>query len=111
MLEQFCKNVKDALDYTVDFYRFLQDEEVLQNVVCTISPDTMTASRLEYDDRKAKVWIMGGVDKEVYTVRFEITTNFNRRKTFDFQIRTLGEEAEYSLVSITDTTVLTGRLP
>lgn len=111
MLEQFCKNVQDALDYTIDFHRFLTEGELLQDVTCEIAPDTMTASRLEFDDRKVKVWLMGGVDRQVFVIQINITTTKNRRKSFQFRVRTVGDEAAYSTVSINDTTVLTGRLP
>lgn len=111
MLEQFCKDVQDALDYTVDFYRFLNEGETLQDVTVEIAPNTMTASRVEFDDRKVKVWLMGGVHRQVYVVKINITTTKNRRKAFQYRVRTLGEEAQYVTVSVADTTVLTGRLP
>jgi len=110
MLEQFCKRCDESLDYVVDFYRWLGTREVITECTAVVTPDTITVSRLAFTEKKAVVWLMGGVDQEVYLIEVTITTDKGRRKTFEFQVRTVGEPGGFPSVSIADTSVVTGKL-
>jgi hypothetical protein len=73
----------DTLDYTRDFGEFLEEDEMLDDVQWSISPDDASielgsgsyAATVSADGKRATVWIVGGTAGETYTVTATATTD------------------------------------
>lgn len=115
MLEYYCKSSREALDYTIDFNRFLIGRESIVSASAVISapvvaePDTtLTITRVGYTKNQVAVWLIGGEDKIQYTVTVTIDTDKGRRKEVSFLLRTTGAADEIVTVDIANTTATIG---
>lgn len=115
MLEYFCKESREALDYTVDFNRFLIGREyiigasaVVSAPVITEASATLQITRVGYTKNQVAVWLTGGEDGLQYTVTVTIDTDQGRRKEQSFLIKTTGTAGAVAVVDIADTTATIG---
>lgn len=115
MLEYYCKDAREALDYTVDFHRFLVGRESIIGASATISAPTvtdpnktLTITRVGYTQNQVVVWVTGGEDRVQYTVNVTIDTDQGRRKSESFLLMTNGDWAGVPVVDIADTTATIG---
>lgn len=115
MLEYFCKDSREALDYTVDFNRFLIGREHITGASAVISApfvteplNTLQITRVGYTKNQVVVWLSGGEDKIQYTVTVTIDTDQGRRKEQSFLITTNGVSGGVAIVDISDTTATIG---
>lgn len=117
MLEYFCKASREALDYTIDFNRFLVGRERITGASAVVSaPAVIDAdavlqiARVGYTTNQVVVWLAGGENGMQYTVTVTIDTDQGRRKEQSFLIRTAGYAGAVPVVNITDTTATIGFL-
>lgn len=115
MLEYFCKQSRESLDYTVDFNRFLIGRESITAASATITapvitdPDaTLIITRVGYTKNQVAVWVTGGEDNVQYTVTITIDTDQGRRKEQVFLIQTSGTGQAVPIIDIADTTATIG---
>ena len=115
MLEYFCKESREALDYTVDFNRFLIGREYIVGASAVVSaPEiteagaTLQITRVGYTKNQVAVWLTGGEDAMQYTVTVTIDTDQGRRKEESFRIKTTGTAGAVAVVDIADTTATIG---
>lgn len=115
MLEYFCKESRESLDYTVDFNRFLSGREfiigasaVLVGALPVDADSTLQITRVGYTKNQVTVWLAGGEDNEQYTVTVTIDTDQGRRKEESFLIKTTGIAGAVAIVDIADTTASIG---
>ncbi len=115
MLEYFCKKSREALDYTIDFNRFLIGREfiigasaVITGSAASVEGQVMQITRVDYTKNQVAVWLTGGEDDVQYTVTVTIDTDQGRRKEQSFLVRTTGTSAEAVFVDISGTTVTIG---
>lgn len=115
MLEYFCKQSRESLDYTVDFNRFLIGRESIIAASATITAPVVTdpgatliITRVDYTKNQVAVWVTGGEDGIQYTVTITIDTDQGRRKEQEFLIQTSGTGSVVPIVDIADTTATIG---
>ena len=115
MLEYYCKSAREALDYTIDFNRFLQGREYITGASAVISAPsitdqdaTLTITRVGYTKNQVAVWLAGGEDSIQYTVTVTIDTDQGRRKEVSFLLTTTGAAGEITVVDIADSTATIG---
>lgn len=115
MLEFYCKDSSETLDYTIDFSRFLSGREFITAASAVISAPTvgdpaltLQTHRVEYISNQVAVWLMGGENGVQYTVTVSIDTSQGRQRDASFFIQTKGETTEPTVVSIADTAVTIG---
>lgn len=115
MLEYYCKESREALDYTIDFNRFLIGRESIISASAVVlapvvtDPDaTLTISRVGYTKNQVAVWLLGGEDRVQYMVTVTIDTDKGRRKEVSFLITTTGQADEVVTVNISDVTATIG---
>ena len=115
MLEFYCKDSGETLDYAVDFNRFLRGREyitaasaVIEAPVVTDPALTLQTHRVEYNANQVAVWLMGGENAVQYTVTVSIETSQGRKRDASFFIQTKGTTTEAAVVSIQDTTAVIG---
>ena len=115
MLEYFCKASREALDYTIDFNRFLIGRESIVSASAVVlalavtDPDaTLTFSRVGYTKNQVAVWLAGGEDRIQYTVTVTIDTDQGRRKEQSFLLTTTGTTGGVAIVDIADTMATIG---
>ena len=115
MLEYYCKDSREALDYTIDFNRFLIGREYIIGASAVITAPTvtdpgatLTITRVGYTKNQVSVWVTGGEDRVQYTVSVTIDTDQGRRKTESFLLTTNGDWDGIPVVNITDTTATIG---
>lgn len=115
MLEYFCKESREALDYTVDFYRFLTGRESITGASAVITApavldaeSVMQITRVGYTRNQVVVWLAGGENNMQYTVTVTIDTDHGRRKEQSFLIKTTGIAGAVAVVDIADTTATIG---
>lgn len=115
MLEYYCKESRESLDYTVDFNRFLIGRESITGASAVISAPAVTdqdatllITRVGYTKNQVAVWLTGGEDGVQYTVFVTIDTDQGRRKEVSFLLMTSGDAEKVTVVDITDTTTTVG---
>lgn len=115
MLEYFCKESRESLDYTVDFNRFLIGRESITAASATITatlvtdPDaTLIITRVGYTKNQVAVWVTGGEDGVQYTVTITIDTDQGRRKEQQFLIQVAGTGTPVTIIDISDTAATIG---
>lgn len=115
MLEFYCKNSSEALDYTVDFNRFLIGREsitgasaVITAPAITVQDATLRITRVAYTKNQVAVWLAGGEDGIQYTITVTIDTDQGRRKDVSFLLQTKGAGTATAVVDIADTTATIG---
>lgn len=115
MLEYYCKASREALDYTVDFNRFLIGRESIVGASAIIAaptvtdPDsTLTITRVGYTKNQVAVWVAGGENAIQYTVTVTIDTDQGRRKEVSFMLTTTGVAGKTTVVDISDATATIG---
>lgn len=115
MLEYYCKASREALDYTIDFNRFLIGRESITGASAIISapvvtdPDsTLLITRVGYTKNQVAVWLAGGEDTVQYTITVTIDTDQGRRKEVSFLLTTTGTAGKVTVVDISDTTATIG---
>lgn len=115
MLEYYCKESREVLDYTIDFNRFLIGRESIISASAVVlapvvtDPDaTMIISRVGFTKNQVAVWLMGGEHAVQYTVTVTIDTDKGRRKEASFLITTTGQADDVVTVSIADVTATIG---
>lgn len=115
MLEFYCKDSGETLDYTVDFSRFLSGREFITATSAVITAPTVTdpdltlqTHRIEFNATQVAVWLMSGEDAVQYTVTISIETSQGRKRDASFFIQTKGTTTEAAVVSIQDTTAIIG---
>ena len=113
MLEYFCKEGRESLDYTVDFYRFLVGREAITAASAIITaptvtdPDaTLTITRVGYTKNQVAVWVTGGEGGIQYTITITIDTDKGRRKEQSFLLQTSGAGSAVTIVYVSDTTAV-----
>lgn len=120
MLEYFCKNSREALDYTIDFNRFLIGRESITGASAVISAPkvtdagkTLAISRVNHTKNQAIVWLIAGEENIEYTVVVSIDTDQGRRRDHRFMVRTLGNAIPVVSVNLgdTDVTIQTPPMP
>lgn len=111
MLEYYCKHSREALDYTIDFNRFLIGRESIIGASAVISAPTVTVpaatlaiTRVGYTKNQVAVWLTGGEDRIQYTINVTIDTDQGRRKEQSFLLTTTGTSGGVAIVDIADTT-------
>lgn len=86
MVDSFEKQPDDKLDYGIDLDDWLPASDKAISV--SVNADSgITISSTNVLDRKVKIWIEGGEDRNNYLVSAEITTNEGRIKEVDFKIK------------------------
>lgn len=115
MLEYFCKQSRESLDYTVDFNRFLVGRESINSAsaiitapVATDPAATLIITRVGYTKNQVAVWVTGGEDNVQYTVTVTIGTDRGRQKEQAFLIQTAGVGTAVPIVDIADTAATIG---
>lgn len=115
MLEYFCKESREALDYTIDFNRFLVGRESVTGASAVVSSPSvintaavLQITRVGYTRNQVVVWLAGGEDGMQYTVTVTVDTDQGRRKEQSFLIRTTGQAGAVAVVDIADTTATIG---
>lgn len=115
MLEYFCKDSRESLDYTIDFNRFLIGREFIIGASAVITSPAVTdtdaalqITRVGYTKNQVAVWLSGGEDAVQYTVTVTIDTDQGRRKEQSFLIKTSGIAGAVAIVDIADTTATIG---
>lgn len=115
MLEYFCKESRESLDYTIDFNRFLIGREfiigasaVVTAPLVTDAASTLQITRVGYTKNQVAVWLAGGEDAVQYTVTVTIDTDQGRRKEQQFLIKTSGIAGAVAIVDIADTSATIG---
>ena len=115
MLEYFCKQSRESLDYTVDFNRFLVGRESINSAsaiitapVVTDPAATLIITRGGYTKNQVAVWVTGGEDGVQYTVTVTIGTDQGRQKEQSFLIQTNGTGTAVPIVDIADTAATVG---
>lgn len=115
MLEYYCKASREALDYTIDFNRFLIGREsiigasaVISAPVVTDPESTLMITRVGYTKNQVAVWLSGGEDMVQYTVTVTIDTDQGRRKESSFLLQTTGDAGKVTIVDINDTAATIG---
>ena len=115
MLEYFCKESREALDYTIDFNRFLIGRESITGASAVVSAPAVTdaaavlqITRVGYTRNQVAVWLAGGEDGMQYTVTVTIDTDQGRRKEQEFLLKTTGYAGAVAVVDIADTTATIG---
>ena len=111
MLEYFCKHSREALDYTIDFNRFLIGRESITGASAVISAPvvtdpgtTLTITRVGYTKNQVAVWLAGGEDKIQYTITVTIDTDQGRRKEQSFLLQKTGVGSAVTIIDVSDTT-------
>ena len=111
MLEYYCKDSREALDYTIDFNRFLVGREYIIGSSAVISAPSITEpastlqiTRVGYTKNQVAVWLAGGEDNIQYTITVTIDTDQGRRKGQSFLLTTTGTSGGVAIVDIADTT-------
>lgn len=115
MLEYFCKASREALDYTIDFNRFLIGRESIISVSAVVlapvvtDPDaTLAITRVGYTKNQVVVWLLGGESMVQYTVSVSIDTDQGRSKEASFLLLTTGEAGKITVVDISASTATIG---
>lgn len=115
MLEYFCKDSREALDYTIDFNRFLIGREIITGASAVVTAQavidadaTVHITRVGYTRNQVAVWLAGGEDGMQYTVTVTIDTDQGRRKEESFLVKTTGTAGPVAVVDIADTTATIG---
>ena len=115
MLEYFCKQSRESLDYTVDFNRFLIGRESIISASATITAPVVTdpaatliITRVGYTKNQVAVWVTGGEDGVQYTVTVTIGTDQGRQKEQQFLISTSGTGSAVAIIDIADTAATIG---
>ena len=115
MLEYYCKDSREALDYTIDFNRFLIGREfiigssaVISSPAVTEPANTLQITRVGYTKNQVAVWLAGGEDKIQYTITVTIDTDQGRRKEQSFLLTTTGTSGGVAIVDIANTTATIG---
>lgn len=115
MLEYFCKHSREALDYTIDFNRFLIGRESITGASAVVSAPIVTdagataqITRVGFTRNQVVVWLAGGEDGVQYTVTVTIDTDQGRRKEQSFLIKTTGTAGAVAIVDIADTAATIG---
>jgi hypothetical protein len=115
MLEYFCKKSREALDYTIDFNRFLVGREYIIGASAVVTGPgadiegvELQITRVNYTKNQVAVWLASGEDDVQYTVTVTIDTDQGRRKEQSFLVRTTGTATEAVFVDINGTTVTIG---
>lgn len=115
MLEYFCKQSRESLDYTVDFNRFLVGRESINSAsaiitapVVTDPAATLIITRVGYTKNQVAVWVTGGEGGVQYTVNVTIGTDQGRQKEQSFLIQTIGTGTAVPIVDIANTATTIG---
>lgn len=115
MLEYFCKQSRESLDYTVDFNRFLVGREYIIAASATITAPVITdpaatliITRVGYTKNQVTAWVTGGEEAVQYTITITIDTNQGRRKEQQFLLQTSGTGSAVAIIDIADTTATIG---
>lgn len=111
MLEYFCKASREALDYTIDFNRFLIGRESITGAsaivtapLVTEAARTLVITRVGFTKNQVTAWLSGGEENIQYTVTVTIDTDQGRRKEQSFLIKTNGAGSDIAIVDIASTT-------
>lgn len=115
MLEYYCKQSREALDYTVDYNRFLEGREYIIGASAVVTSPAINdaaaalqITRVGYTKNQVAVWLSGGEDAVQYTITVTIDTDQGRRKEHSFLVKTTGTAGAVAIVDITDTSATIG---
>jgi|GEM_PF-869817 len=87
-LATMIKSPQETLDYDVLFYKWLKEEDHLDNVNASLSAGaTLVIDHIDLADKSLKFWLKGGVIGEETTVSFEVETQKGRKKQGCFKVK------------------------
>lgn len=97
MLSTLIKQPAEQLDYTIDFTRWLPDDDKILTVEAHVSPEPepedegwleiVAVHVNENEPAFVTVWAAGGVNNQTYKVTVTVGTEGGRIKEVDFKIR------------------------
>jgi hypothetical protein len=89
MLGIYMKRSVDRIDYDIDFSRWLPYGDAIQSATASVVSDDSMVSvpQVLFDGDTVKVWVTDGVSGKTATILVTATTNQNRIKQVEFQIR------------------------
>ena len=86
MIATFVKDTSAALDYTVDWRKWLYESDSIESVQWTV-PDGLIQENTSNDSTKCTIWLSGGTAGSDYRVRCRITTALGRVDARSFLVR------------------------
>jgi len=87
-LATMIKAPNETLDYDVLFYKWLKDDDWLDDVQASLSVGaTLIIDHIDLADKALKFWLKGGTQGEEATVSFKVTTLKGRVKQGCFKVK------------------------
>jgi len=87
-LATMIKAPQETLDYDVLFYKWLKEDDRLDNVLPSLSTGaTLIIDHIDLADKTLKFWLKGGENGEEATVFFDVTTLKGRKKQGCFKVK------------------------
>jgi hypothetical protein len=82
VVKAFLKDPEEILDYTIDWTRLLETDEIITNSEWEFETDedprTLVQDTANFGDKGASIWVSGGTHNVTYFVVNRITTSSNR---------------------------------
>lgn len=76
----------DRLDWDISFTEFLNENDTLESVGVSSSPDGLTVQAIISGTQLVKVWISGGVVDEIYKIEVTANTVGGRSKQVELEV-------------------------
>ena len=90
-MDTFTKQVRDQLDYDVDFSVWIPEGDIITTSEATLDVTgelVIDATQIDPDTGQIiKVWLSGGVDGKTYTITVVGSTSQGRIKETEFRLR------------------------